>query len=87
MTTQAEPVAEFERTRRTGLRRQRIEALVGVLVFSALLLISFQRSDFFASDIGGDPLGRIAVFLGRMTPDLQPAALLDDKQTAGSMAW
>jgi phosphonate transport system permease protein len=55
-------------------------------VFSALLLISFQRSQFFSSDLGGDPLGRIGVFLHRMIPDLKPAALLSDKHTKGSLS-
>lgn len=81
------PVAAFEALRRTTLRRRRLEALVGLLIFSALLLISFQRSQFFSSDIGGDPLGRVSVFLDRMIPDLQPAALLADKHAKGSLAW
>lgn len=80
-------VAEFEALRRRTLRRRRLEALVGLLVFSAVLLISFQRSQFFSSDIGGDPLGRIGVFVDRMVPDLQPAALLEDRRTTGSLAW
>lgn len=84
----AEPaVAEFEALRRRTLRRRRLEALAGLLLFSAILLISFQRSQFFSSDIGGDPLGRVAVFLDRMIPDLKPDALLADKRTTGSLSW
>jgi phosphonate transport system permease protein len=81
------PVAEFEGLRRRTLRRRRLRSLGGLLLFSALLLISFQRSQFFSSDIGGDPLGRVAVFLDRMIPNLKPAALLADKRTTGSLAW
>lgn len=78
---------DFEALRRRTLRRQRLQALLGLLVFSAILLISFQRSQFFSSAIGGDPLGRIATFLGRMIPDLEPSALAADSQTKGSVAW
>lgn len=87
MTAPAPAVAEFERVRRAALRRQRLETLAGLLIFSALLLVSFERSAFFSSDIGGDPLGRIAVFLDRMIPDLKTAALLQDRQAVGSLAW
>lgn len=80
-------VSEFEAHRRRVLRRQRLEALVGLLVFSGVLLVSFQRSQFFSSDIGGDPLGRIGDFLARMVPDLKGEALLADSQTSGSLAW
>ncbi|MFD3262860.1 phosphonate ABC transporter, permease protein PhnE [Phenylobacterium ferrooxidans] len=80
-------MAEFEALRRRTLRRQRLEALVGLLIFSAILLISFQRSQFFSSDIGGDPLGRIGDFFNRMIPDLKGDVLLEDRRTTGSMAW
>jgi phosphonate transport system permease protein len=84
----AEPaVAAFEALRRRTLRRRRLESLAGLLVFSAVLLIAFQRSQFFSSDIGGDPLGRIAVFLDRMVPDLQGDKLLEGRRTTGSLAW
>ena len=80
-------VAEFEGLRRRTLRRQRLRALIGLLVFSAILLVSFQRSQFFSSDIGGDPLGRVADFLTRMIPDLKAEALVADSRTQGSLAW
>jgi phosphonate transport system permease protein len=80
-------VKAFEIERKRFLARRRIEALVGVLAFSALLALSFQRSEFFAADIGGDPLGRIGEFLGRMVPDLKPEALLEDRRAQGSLAW
>ncbi|MFN3514478.1 MAG: phosphonate ABC transporter, permease protein PhnE [Phenylobacterium sp.] len=83
----AEVVAAFERDRRKLLRRQRAQALAGLLIFSALLLVSFQRSQFFSSDIGGDPLGRMADFLDRMIPDLRGEALLADRRMEGSLAW
>ncbi len=80
-------VVAFEALRRTTLSRQRGQALIGLLVFSAILLVSFQRSQFFSSDIGGDPMGRVADFLDRMVPNLRSDALLADRGTEGSLAW
>ena len=80
-------VVAFETLRRRTLRRQRMQSLAGLLIFSALLLLSFQRSQFFSSDIGGDPLGRIGDFLNRMVPDLKGDALFADRRTDGSLAW
>lgn len=80
-------VETFEQQRRRVLRRRRAEALIGLLAFSALLALSFQRSEFFSADIGGDPLGRIGEFLARMVPDLKAEALLEDRQARGSLAW
>lgn len=80
-------VAAFEVERRRVLRRRRTEALIGLLIFSALLVVSFQRSQFFGADIGEDPLGRIGVFLQRMVPQLQPDELLHDKHARGSLAY
>ena len=80
-------VEAFEHERRRVLRRRRAEALIGLLAFSALLALSFQRSEFFSADIGGDPLGRIGEFLARMVPDLKAEALLEDRQARGSLAW
>ncbi|HMO42943.1 MAG TPA: hypothetical protein PKB04_06395 [Phenylobacterium sp.] len=81
-------VAAFEAERRRLLLRQRGEAVIGLLIFSVLLVVSFHRSQFFGSDIGGDPLGRMADFLTRMTPDLKAKALLADRRTEGSLhSW
>jgi len=81
-------VEAFERERRRMLIRQRTQAAVGLAIFTVLLLVSFQRSQFFGSDIGGDPLGRMADFLQRMNPGLKPELLLEDRQTRGSLhAW
>lgn len=81
-------VEAFERERRRMLIRQRTQAVVGLAIFTVLLLVSFQRSQFFGSDIGGDPLGRMADFLQRMNPGLQPELLLEDRQTRGSLhSW
>jgi len=85
--TDAPAVAAFETERRRLLRRRRLEALVGTVAVSLLLLVSFQRSEFFTADIGGDPLGRIAQFLARMIPDLRADVLLQDRQARGSLAW
>lgn len=80
-------VEAFERDRRAVLRRRRIEALAGVLIVSAILAVSFEHSQFFSADIGGDPLGRIGDFLRKMVPDLRVDALLEDRQQRGSLAW
>jgi phosphonate transport system permease protein len=80
-------VTAFEALRRRTLRRQRLQTLAGLLIFSAILLLSFERSHFFSSDIGGDPVGRIGEFLRRMVPDLKPDALLSARGTEGSLAW
>lgn len=87
MSEASSAVATFEALRRQTLRRQRLQSLAGLLIFSAILLVAFQRSQFFSSDIGGDPLGRIGEFLNRMVPDLKGEALLADRRTEGSLAW
>jgi hypothetical protein len=79
-------VVDFERNRRTFLRRRRLETLAGALAFSVVLAASLQHSQFFSSDIGGDPLGRIGGFLVRMSPNLTAEALLSDRGTRGSLA-
>jgi phosphonate transport system permease protein len=58
-----------------------------VLIVSAILAVSFEHSQFFSADIGGDPLGRIGDFLRKMVPDLRVDALLEDRQQRGSLAW
>lgn len=82
-------VESFERERKRLLRRQRIETVVGLALFSAILAVSLQRSGFLEADLGGgDPLARIGTFLGRLTPDLHADALLADRRTEGSLsAW
>jgi len=79
-------VVDFEAQRRAMLHRQWLHSGLGLMVFSIILLVSFQRSQFFGADIGEDPLGRIGEFLGRMAPVLEPRALLADRRTAGSLA-
>lgn len=80
-------VLKFEDERRRALRRQRLESAATIAVVSLVLLVSFQRSQFFSAEIGGDPAARIVTFLHRMIPDLKTDALLADKRTAGSLAW
>ena len=84
---QSHAVVEFERLRRDMLLRQRAQAAVGVVVFTLILIVSFQRSEFFSADIGGDPLGRIGDFLDRMIPDLKAEALFESRRTEGSLSW
>jgi phosphonate transport system permease protein len=81
-----EAVEAFEAKRRRLLRRQRLQAIAGLAVFSLLLAVSLQRSGFLDADIGGDPLGRIGGFLQRMAPKLRADALLADRRTGGSLA-
>jgi phosphonate transport system permease protein len=83
----APAVETFEHERRRVLRRRRLEAAAGIALFSLLLVVSFQRSQFFSADIGGAPLARVGQFLDRMIPDLKPDALLLDRRTHGSLSW
>jgi phosphonate transport system permease protein len=80
-------VAAFEELRRRMLRRQRLQTLVGLVVFSLILAASLDRSGFVGANIGGDPLARVGVFLGRLTPKLRAETLFSDRRTAGSLAW
>jgi phosphonate transport system permease protein len=84
--THLEAVKTFEAERRRLLFRQRLQAAVGLAVFTVLLAVSLQRSGFLDADLGGDPLGRIGVFLQRMAPKLRADALLADRRTTGSLA-
>lgn len=79
-------VAQFEAERRRTLRRRRLESLIGLLLISAVLAVSFQHSQFFSSDIGGDPWGRITDFLTRMSPVLHWNALFLGRNATGSLA-
>ncbi len=79
-------VDDFERSRRAYLRRKRLESLVGAVIFSGILVTSLAHSQFFSSDIGGDPIGRIGDFLSRMSPKLAPSALFAGRLTPGSLA-
>ena len=87
MSTGPQAVVEiFETNRRRALRRHWLQSGLGLLIFSLILGASFQRSQFFSSDIGGDPLGRIGEFLVRMTPSLHGPVLLEGRSTPGSLA-
>ncbi len=79
-------VESFEQERRRILVRHRLQSVVGLILFSLVLAVSLQHSGFLDANIGSDPLARIGVFLGRMTPKLQADALLADRRTAGSLA-
>jgi phosphonate transport system permease protein len=82
----SEILRSFEADRRRMLRRHRLQTAFGLLIFSLILAVSLQRSGFLDANIGSDPLARIGVFLGRMSPKLQADALLADRRTAGSLA-
>ena len=79
-------VESFEAERRRMLGRHRLQTVVGLVLFSIVMAVSLQQSGFIDADIGGDPVARIGVFLGRMAPKLRADALLSDRATAGSLA-
>src|ERR1700748_3603361 len=79
-------VESFEAERRRMLGRHRLQTVVGLILFSLVMAVSLQQSGFVGADIGGDPLARIGVFLGRMAPKLRADVLLSDRATAGSLA-
>lgn len=85
---QTEFVAAFEARRRSILVRQRITQLVVLVGVSVLLAVSFRVSGFFDGDHGGDPFGRIASLLDRMSPELKAEVLMADQQVPGSLrSW
>jgi phosphonate transport system permease protein len=80
-------VAEFERRRSHMLRRSRLFTLAGLLVFSALLLLSLEISEFLSGSYGEMPLARIGTFLARMNPHLVSHELLGPTSEQGSIAY
>lgn len=81
-------LAQFEARRRSVLLRQRVVQAIVLIGLSVVLGVSFHVSGFFDGNHGGDPLGRIASLLDRLTPDLKANALFADTQTAGSLlSW
>jgi phosphonate transport system permease protein len=80
-------VAAFESRRRRILLRGRLEAIGILLVLSFLLLCALHASEFVSGDYGEAPLGRLASFLARMDPHLQPANLFAPSDTEGSLAY
>jgi len=84
--TCAAAVQAFEADRRRLLARQRLQTAAGLVLFSLVLGMSLHVSGFLNADIGADPLGRIGVFLARMTPKLRAPALLAGRHTPGSLA-
>lgn len=80
-------VTAFEAERRRMLLRQRLQAAVGLILFTGLLLVSFHRSGFTDPNLGSDPLGRITGFMDQLAPDLRGEVLLRDSQVEGSLAW
>lgn len=80
-------VGVFEDSRRQLLRRGRAETLATLLILSVLLLVSARTSEFLSGDYGDAPLTRVAAFLQRMNPHLQPASLLAGSDVHGSVAY
>ena len=80
-------VEHFEADRSRALRRGRFVQLLQVLVITGLLGGAFQASGFFSSYLGDGAIGRIANFLTRLLPDLQPDRLFEDRTTSGSLMY
>ncbi len=79
-------VADFEVLRRDSIRKHRLQSTIGVAIVSVILFASMSYSDVFSPSLGGDPLRRIATFLDRMTPDIDPASAFAGRTTRGSIA-
>jgi phosphonate transport system permease protein len=80
-------VAAVEAQRGRLVRRQRLEAAVSLALFATLLAVSLKRGGLIGAEIGADPLGRIADFLGRLSPQLRLGVLFADRQTPGSLGF
>jgi len=80
-------VEHFEADRSRALRRGRLVQLLQVLVITGLLGGAFQASGLFSSYLGDGAIGRIANFLSRLLPDLQPGRLFEDRTTSGSLMY
>lgn len=80
-------VEHFEADRSRALRRGRLVRLLQVLVITGLLGGAFQASGLFSSYLGDGAIGRIAHFLSRLLPDLQPGRLFEDRTTSGSLMY
>lgn len=80
-------VEHFEADRSRALRRGRLVQLLQVLVITGLLGGAFQASGLFSSYLGDGAIGRIAHFLSRLLPDLQPGRLFEDRTTSGSLMY
>lgn len=84
--TEAAAITLFEARFTAHVRRQRSITIIGLALFGLLLMWSFSVSEVFVDDRGGDPLARLATFLGKLMPDLEPRALLKDNETPGSLS-
>ncbi len=81
-------VADFESRRRAVIRKNRMQSILGVVIVSAIVFASMLYSDVFTPSLGGDPLARVATFLDRMTPEIDPSSAFADRATKGSIsAW
>ncbi len=80
-------VEHFEAERSRQLRRGRFVQLLQVLVITGLFGGAFQASGFFSSYLGDGAIGRIANFLSRLFPHLQPDRLFEDRATSGSLLY
>ncbi|KAF0185245.1 MAG: phosphonate ABC transporter, permease protein PhnE [Hyphomonadaceae bacterium] len=79
-------VADFEALRRDSIRKHRLQSIVGVAIVSIIVFASMSYSDVFSPALGGDPMQRIATFLDRLAPDIDPDAAFAGRATRGSIA-
>lgn len=82
----AQIVREFEAERRVTLLRLRLQQVLVLVGFSALIAACFHVSGFFGGSQGSDPWGRIANLLDIMIPDLKAEVIFEDRATRGSLA-
>ena len=81
----SDAVAEFETRYSDFRKRQRLYTLLILAALGALLAWSFSVSEVFGANRGSDPLARMAVFLDKLLPDLEPRHLLGGVEQPGSL--
>lgn len=78
-------VAHFESERARAVAKSRFAAVISIAVVTALLSGAVFASGIAEQSAGADPLGRIASFLARMSPDLQADVLFEGATQTGSL--
>ncbi len=81
-----DPVAAFEAERAKVTAQRRVYNAVFFVGTLILFIWSFSVGEIFGGEIGNDPLGRMLTFLDKMTPDLEPSALMAGAETPGSIS-
>jgi phosphonate transport system permease protein len=79
-------VTTFEAQWRRRIWRHHGVTFLVIAALSLMIVGATHVAGLTETRVGGDPLGRIAVFLHGMLPDLRNDALLQDRSTPGSLA-